>query len=203
MIMQESLDYFIEKELPKDVLIIMCGLPATVKTGIAEKVSKMKGYPILSTDMIRREILDDVNIFDENIAGSYEIRKRVYIEMFQRAKKILKKESGVILDATFVTQELRRQAAKIAYIYNNFFVILQTVCSKEASINRILERDEEDYESNALTEAAYMNNVKIFEEVNLGDLRSIYPSLKIIHVIINTELDNDFEWYITKKEYML
>jgi hypothetical protein len=37
----------------------------------------------------------------------------------------------------------------------------------------------------------------------LGDLRFIYPTLKIIHIIINTELDNDFEWYIIKKEYML
>ena len=116
--------------------------------------------------------------------------------MFKRAELTLHKDNGVILDATFVTQELRRRAAKIAAAQNKTFVILQTNCSKEASINRILKRTKENYESNALTEQAYINNLNKFEDVDLDDLKNLYPNLNIIHLIVDTELDVPNEWYI-------
>ena len=119
--------------------------------------------------------------------------------MFNRAEKSLKTEKGVILDATFVTQELRRQAAAIAAEQNKLFVILQTNCSKETSINRILKRTKENYESNALTEQAYLNNLKRFEKVELGDLQSINPKLNVIHLIVDTEHDPVTDWYIIGK----
>jgi hypothetical protein len=116
--------------------------------------------------------------------------------MFKRADETLKKDNGVILDATFVTQELRRRAAKIAAEQNKIFVILQTNCSKDASINRILKRTKENYESNALTEQAYLNNLKSFENVDLNDIKGLYPNLKIVHLTVDTELDEPEDWYI-------
>ena len=79
---------------------------------------------------------------------------------------------GAILDATFVTQALRRRAATIADKHNLTFVILQTDCPQEVSIRRILRRSKDNYESNALTEQAYLNNKKRFEEVDLNDLKT-------------------------------
>jgi predicted kinase len=163
-------------------------------------VSKIKGYPIQRTDLIRREVLKGMDIFDEKIANNYEIRKRVYDEMFKRAGESLQKDNGVILDATFVTQELRRRAAGIAAEQNKTFVILQTNCSKDASINRILKRTKENYESNALTEQAYINNLKKFENVDLDDLKDLYPELQIVHLTVDTELDPPEEWYIINIE---
>jgi predicted kinase len=141
-----------------------------------------------------------MDIFDEKIANNYDIRKKVYDEMFKRAEETLNKEDGVILDATFVTQELRRRAAKIAAAQNKTFVILQTNCSKKASINRILKRTKEKYESNALTEQAYINNLKKFEKVDLKDLKKLFPKLEIVHLTVDTELDNSKDWYIIGME---
>ena len=197
--MREPFVKFIESELGPGTLLIACGLPGSYKTETTEEVSKMKGYPIQRTDLIRREVLKGMDIFDEKIANNYEIRKRVYDEMFKRAEESLKKDKGVILDATFVTQELRRRAAGIAAAQNKIFVILQTNCSKEASINRILKRTKENYESNALTEQAYINNLKKFEKVDLDDLKSLYPNLQIIHLTVDTELDPIEDWYIIGK----
>jgi len=194
--MKEPFTEFIKKELGPGTLLIACGLPGTWKTETTEEVSKIKGYPILRTDLIRREVLKGVDIFDEKVASNFEIRKRVYDEMFKRADDTLKSDNGVILDATFVTQELRRRAAEIAASQNNIFVILQTNCSKEASINRILRRTKENYESNALTEQAYINNLKKFEKVDLDNLKELYPNLKIVHLTVDTELDNPDDWYI-------
>jgi predicted kinase len=120
--------------------------------------------------------------------------------MFKRAEEFLKKDNGVILDATFVTQELRRRAAGIAAAQNKILTILQTKCTKEASINRILKRTEENYESNALTEQAYLNNLKKFENVDLDDLKDLYPELQIIHLTVDTELDPPEDWYIIGME---
>ena len=194
--MKEPFTKFIKNELKPGTLLIACGLPGTWKTETTQEVSKIKGFPILRTDLIRREVLKDLDIFDEKIANNYEIRKRVYDEMFKQAEETLQKDNGVILDATFVTQELRRRAAGIAAKQKKKFVILQTNCSKDASINRILKRTKENYESNALTEQAYLNNLKKFEKVDLDDLKNLYPELQIIHLTVDTELDPPKDWYI-------
>lgn len=198
--MKEPFAKFIETELKPGTLLIACGLPGSWKTETTAEVSKIKGYPILRTDLIRLEVLKGMNIFDEKIANNYEIRKRVYDEMFKRAENTLQKDNGVILDATFVTQELRRRAAGIAAAQNKTFVILQTNCSKDASINRILKRTKENYESNALTEQAYLNNLKKFENVDLDDLKVLYPNLPIVHLTVDTELDPPEDWYIIGME---
>ncbi|UCH89917.1 MAG: AAA family ATPase [Thermoplasmata archaeon] len=198
--MREPFAKFIESELKAGTLLIACGLPGSWKTETTEEVSKLKGFPILRTDLIRLEVLKDMDIFDEKVAGNYEVRKRVYDEMFSRAESTLQKEEGVILDATFVTQELRRRAAAIAAGQNKTFVILQTHCSKDASINRILKRTKENYESNALTEQAYLNNLKKFEEVDLEDLKKLHPDLSIIHLTVDTEKDPPEDWYIIGKD---
>lgn len=198
--MKEPFAKIIETELESGTLLIACGLPGTFKTETTEEVSKIKGYPILRTDLIRREVLKDVDIFDEKVASNFEIRKRVYDEMFKRAEETLQKDNGVILDATFVTQELRRRAAGIAAAQNKTFLVLQTNCSKDASINRILKRTKENYESNALTEQAYLNNLKKFENVDLNDLKSLYPELPIVHLTVDTELDTPEDWYIIRIE---
>lgn len=196
--MKEPFAKIIETELESGTLLIACGLPGTFKTETTEEVSKIKGYPILRTDLIRREVLKDVDIFDDKVASNFEIRKRVYDEMFKRAEETLQKDNGVILDATFVTQELRRRAAGIAAAQNKTFLVLQTNCSKDASINRILKRTKENYESNALTEQAYLNNLKKFENVDLDDLKSLYPELPIVHLTVDTELDTPEDWYIIR-----
>ena len=187
---------FVENELGTGFLLIVCGLPGTWKTETTEEVSKIKGYPLLRTDLIRLEVLKNEDIFDEKVASNMDKRTLVYDEMFSRAEEILRKGDGVILDATFVTQSLRRRAAAIAAKHNLTFIIMQTDCPQEVSIARILKRTKEDYVSNALTEEAYLNNKKRFEEVNLDDLKGSYPDLNIIHFIVDTRNDLPEDWYI-------
>ena len=194
--MKEPFAKFIETELPAGVLLITCGLPGTWKTETSEEISRIKGYPILRSDLIRLEVLENENIFDEKVASDMSKRTMVYDETFRRADEALEKGNSVILDATFVTQSLRRQAAETAAKHNKTFVILQTHCPQEVAIARILRRTQEDYESNALTEQAYLNNKKKFEKVDVDDLKRLYPRLKIIHLTVDTQYDSPEDWYI-------
>jgi predicted kinase len=198
--LREPFAEFVKAELEPRTLLITCGLPGTWKTEISEEISRIKGYPILRTDLIRLEVLKNENIFDEKVASNMRKRGLVYDETFRRAEDLAKKDRGVILDATFVTQELRRRAAAIAAKYNMTFTILQTHCSEEVSIARILRRTKENYESNALTPEAYLNNKKKFEPVDLDDLKRRYPKLRILHLTVDTEHDLPKDWHIIGKE---
>jgi len=194
--LKEPFAEFIEKTLGYDVLLIACGLPGTWKTETTEEVAKIKGYPILRTDLIRKEVLKNEDIFDEKVASSMDKRTLVYDEMFRLASASLNMGDGVILDATFVTQSLRKQAAAIAAKYGRTFVILQTHCTQEVSIRRILARTKDNYVSNALTEQAYLNNKKTFEDVDLDELKDQYPNLAIIHLTVDTTHDDPPQWHI-------
>ncbi|MCD6390874.1 MAG: ATP-binding protein [Dehalococcoidia bacterium] len=198
--MKEPFAKFIESELGTGVLLITCGLPGTWKTETSEEVSRIKGYPILRSDLIRLEVLKGENVFDEKVASDMSKRTAVYDEVFRRADEVLENGGSVILDATFVTQALRRRAAEIAAKHNKTFVILQTHCPQEVSIARILRRTQENYESNALTEQAYLNNKKKFEEVDVDDLKRLYPRLNIIHLTVDTQYDMPEDWYIIGME---
>ena len=195
--MRKPFAEFVENELGAGFLLIVCGLPGTWKTETTEEVSRIKGYPLLRTDLIRLEVLKNEDIFDEKVASNMDKRTLVYDEMFARAEKILRKGDGVILDATFVTQSLRRRAADVAAKHNLTFIIMQTDCPQEVAVARILKRTKENYESNALTEEAYLSNKKRFEAVNLDDLKDSYPDLNIIHFIVDTRNDLPEDWYIT------
>ena len=198
--MKEPFGKFIERELGAGVLLITCGLPGTWKTETSEEVSKIKGYPILRSDLIRLEVLKGEDIFDEKVASNMDKRRMVYDETFRRADEALAKDDSIILDATFVSQQLRRRAAEIAAKHNKTFVILQTYCPQEVAIARILRRTKEDYESNALTEQAYLDNKKRFEEVDLDDLKQLNPNLNIIHLTVDTQHDMPEGWYIVGME---
>ena len=198
--LKEPFAQSIQAELENAVLLITCGLPGTCKTETSEEISRTKGYPILRSDMIRLEVLKGEDIFDEKIASDMDKRRMVYDEIFRRADEALKRGSSVIIDATFVSQSLRRRAAEIAARHNKAFVILQTHCSQEASIARILRRTKENYESNALTEQAYLNNKKKFEKVDIDDLKQLNPNLNIIHLTVDTEHDSPEDWYIIGME---
>ena len=198
--MREPFAEFVKAKLNPDILLVTCGLPGTWKTETSQEISKIKGYPILRTDLIRLEVLKNEDVFDEKVASNMSKRQLVYDEMFRQAENFAQKGKGVILDATFVTQKLRRRAAEIAAKNKIPFVILQTSCSEDASITRILRRTKQNYESNALTKQAYLNNKKRFETVDLDDLKQRHAGLDIIHLTVDTECDNPDDWYIIGKE---
>jgi len=201
MKLRELFADFIKRNLVPNTLLITVGLPATWKTETSEEVSRIKGYPILRSDLIRLEVLKGENVFDQKVAGNMGKRLSVYDEMFRRADELAaKSKTGFIMDATFVTQDLRRRAAEIAAKHGLTFVILQTSCPQEVSVSRLQRRTKEKYESNALTIDAYLANLKKFEPVDLADLKKLNPDLKVIHLTVDTCHDSPEDWFVVNVE---
>jgi predicted kinase len=176
--LREPFIEFIKTELGSETLLITCGLPATWKTETSEEVSKIKGYPILRSDLIRLEVLKNEDVFDPKVAGNMSKRLSVYDEMFSRANDL----------------------AEIAARHSLTFVILETRCPQEVSVERIKRRTKEKYESNALTVDAYLANMRKFEPVDLDDLKKLYPKLKIVQLTVDTCHDSPEDWYIVGME---
>jgi uncharacterized protein len=197
----ESFADFLRINLQPRTLLITCGLPASFKSGVAEEAAKMKGYPILRSDMIRREVLKDQDIFDAKVAGNMSNRLSVYDEMFRRADiQASGSADGVILDATFVTQDLRERAAEIAAKHGMLLVIVETSCPQDVALERIKKRTKEKYESNALTEEAYFANKNKWEPVNVEAIKKKYPQLKVTYAVVDTCQYGMANWVITKTE---
>jgi len=196
--MKELLLDYAARELGEGFLLIACGLPATFKTETTQEIARIKQVPIFRTDMVRLEVLKNEDIFDEKVAANMDKRTLVYESVFRMADDHLKQGGSAILDATFITRELRRRAAAIAARYGRLFIILETSCPKEVSLKRIARRTKEKYESNALTEQAYLNNQARFEAVNLADIKTAHPGLKIRHIIVDTSGEVPGEWRIIK-----
>ena len=197
--MREYFVDFIKKELQPEAVVIACGLPASYKTETTEVIANIKGYKIIRTDLIRLEVLKNEDIFDEKVASDMKKRELVYNEIFSLADELVANGKGIILDATFITQELRRRAAEVAAQHNKIFVIQQTQCPQEISVKRISKRTKENYESNALTIQAYINNKKKFQPVDLEDLKRLYPSLHILHLLVDTTSDLIDDWRVIGK----
>ena len=191
----------IEREVPAGSVLISVGLPGSWKSPVTEEIGKIKNFPILRSDMIRVEVLEGEDVFDEKIASDPSRRKRVYDEMFRRTETCLRADRrGIILDATFVTQDLRSRAAELALKADRAFVIAECLCSEKKSIERILKRTRENYESNALTREAYLNNKALFQPVDAGELKKKFGHLSIIHLTIDTEFNDVTDWKILQIE---
>ena len=197
--MREPFVEFMKRELEPKTALISCGLPASYKTETTEVIAELKGYKILRSDLIRLDVLKNEDIFDEKVASNMSKRTLVYEEMFRMADELGAKGTSMILDATFVTQALRQRAAEIADRHKMMLVIQQTQCPKEVSLRRISQRTRENYESNALTEQAYINNVKKFEPVDINDLKERYPNLEVVHLMVDTSSDMTDEWWVVGK----
>jgi len=199
--MDRSFSDIVASEVPDNALLISTGLPGSWKSPVTEKVSEIIHARILRSDMIRLEVLKGLDIFDDKVASSPENRMKVYEEMFRQAETQLKNDPvGLILDATFVTQDLRLRAAEIAERTSKDLVIVEMTCSEEASIRRILKRTKENYESNALTRQAYLNNKAIFEKVDVDEIKKAWPTLTIYHLVIDTEHDEPERWRVRNVE---
>jgi len=199
--MEKDFVKVIEAEIPKDCILISVGLPGSWKSPVTEEIAKMKGFQILRSDIVRLEVLKGLDVFDNKVASNPENRKRVYDEMFRQATEALKASmQGLILDATFFTQDLRSSAAELAQKANRTFVIAECVCTEKKSIERILKRTKENYESNALTREAYLNNKALFQPVDIKDLKKRFKTVPMIHLTIDTEHNSLPDWKIKRIE---
>lgn len=83
---------------------MLCGLPASGKSTLANNLSKIENATVISSDDIRRELLNDINDQSDNT--------KVFEVMNKRAENLLNMGENVIYDATNINRKRRMHLIK-------------------------------------------------------------------------------------------
>lgn len=153
------------------MIIIVCGLPGVGKTSLANELAPLIRAVVLSTDKIRKELISK---------PTYRIqeRKLIYDIMLLLARYLHDAGINCILDATFNTENSRRELKKSLNLSSSSQInIVECTCPEHITISRLRSR-KNDY-SDA--------DISIYKR-----MRSIYQPIKEKHIVVDTSQQSTY-----------
>lgn len=115
------------------MIILICGYPGVGKTTLANELGPLINAVILSTDKIRKELIDKPNYNEEE-------KKLIYNILLLIAKYLHNNGINCILDATFNNQKAIEDIKKGLNLTDDQFKIIECICPEELVISRIQKR---------------------------------------------------------------
>lgn len=162
--------------LPRPILIVIFGLIASGKTTLAKAISRNQGWPVVHSDMVRKNLVGipatrRVEVpFGQGIYAP-DISGRTYQEMFRQARDHLESGSSVILEGSFMRAMDRQQARDLAaYCQAEIFFILCS-CSAEETLRRLAKRSTDSQAISNGRQEILMAQQKVFEPIT--DLQEV------------------------------
>jgi predicted kinase len=152
-------------------MIITCGLTGSGKSTIINEVVKEKGFTILASDRLRKQLVGispeehKYEEFDEGIY-SKELTEKTYLHMIEEGKKLLLEGQSVVLDACFPKKWQRQKTFDAAKEANAQFLCIEFICPEEVVRKRLERRfDSKKGVSDGRWEI-YVAQKETFEEVD-------------------------------------
>ncbi|MBI5748568.1 MAG: AAA family ATPase [Nitrospinae bacterium] len=126
----------------KPILIAFAGLIGTGKSTLSGLLSKKLDIPIISSDIVRKElsgISPAEHKYEDFEKGIYskEWTDKTYTEIIKRAYNILMKGSSVIIDASLKKKSQRKLILGLAVEMGIRFFIIETICKDEEIKKRL------------------------------------------------------------------
>lgn len=146
------------------MIVIVCGLPGVGKTTIAKHLASLINAVVLSTDKIRKELIS-------NPTYKKQEKKLIYNVLLMIAKYLHQAGINCILDATFNTENSRKEVRKKLGLYQEQICIVECICPEDIVISRLKDR-KKDY-SDA--------DISIYKKI-----KRIYEPIKGEHIILDT-----------------
>lgn len=144
--------------------MIICGLPGVGKTTLAKDLAPLINAVVLSTDRIRKELISKPTYKKQE-------KKLVYNVLLIVAKYLHKAGIDCILDATFNTENSRKELRKKLGLSQDQICIVECICPEDIVISRIKDR-KNDY-SDA--------DISIYKK-----MKRTYEPIKEEHIILDT-----------------
>ena len=150
------------------MLILISGLPGTGKSRISRELSSKLAAVHISSDSIRKKML-------EKRTYSEEEKALIYKEMVSQVSSSLSEGKNVVADATFYRESLRREMREAANNAGTDFFIVECILPEEKVKERISSRRGGDSEAKF---AEYLIVKKAFEPFT-GQRITIDTSLSV------------------------
>ena len=112
---------------------MVCGYPGVGKTTLANELESLINGVVLSTDKIRKELIDKPTYSEQE-------KKLIYDVLILLAKYLHNTGINCILDATFNSQKTRENIKKRLDLTYNQFKIIECICPEEIIISRLKNR---------------------------------------------------------------
>jgi aminoglycoside phosphotransferase family enzyme/predicted kinase len=125
-------------------LLLICGVSATGKTTLAERLAECSGWPHVSSDLIRKQIVG-IGPEDRGQGDIYtdELNARTYREMGRAVRTELRSGAGVIVDATFNRQADRESFEEGLGEEPHPSLVVECTCSRPVLLRRATEREKD------------------------------------------------------------
>lgn len=148
------------------MLIVVCGLPGTGKSTVANVIAKKVKGIVVNTDVIRKKLF---------LRPTYERWEKalVYKVMFLVADYLLKIKRVCILDAVFPRKSQRKTAKEIAEKNNTKIYFVECVCNEDV----IKERMKRRFKRKEVSDANFEIYLKLKKE---------WEPIKFKHFIVDT-----------------
>lgn len=143
-------------------IIVVCGLPGVGKSTVSKAIADAVEGEVLRTDVIRQEIV-------ENPVYTAEEKRRVYDELFERARDHLADGRTVVLDGTYRRRTYRDRARELAAELDTGFDLVNVQCDESVVERRIAERENDASEADVEVYRQYRDSFEPF----VGDHLSI------------------------------
>jgi predicted kinase len=136
-------------------IIVVCGLPGVGKSTVARAIADAVDGEVLRTDVIRQQIV-------ENPVYTAEEKRRVYEELFERARKHLTDGRSVVLDGTYRRRTYRDRARELAADLDTGFELVAVQCDEPVVERRIAEREDDASEADIEVYHQYRDSFEPF-----------------------------------------
>lgn len=152
------------------MLVLVCGLPGAGKSTFAKALAEKTGAEYLSSDIIRRKMLEERTYSEQE-------KYRVYWNMVREAERLLSTGKNVVCDATFYKKKTRGEMRAAAERAGSEIAIVKCVLDERIVEERMEKRKLEGSESEA-DFSVYLKVKALFEPIE-GEFIEVDTSLPL------------------------
>lgn len=150
--------------LDKPAVVLVIGLPGSGKTTVASQIAKFLGFPLVTTEVVRVELLG-IDRVDEDQDFTVEELHQTYKVMSLITDFLLAGRTGVVVDGVFRSKAQRQNILDIAEKHQAPILCFQVTCEESVLLERIKARKAAGTVSPA-GEVAYRKIASEFEPVD-------------------------------------